>query len=348
MAKHRFPHFDVIKGIAILIVVMGHVMIFGIHKIDSAFIFKITEKLHMPLFFFISGYFTYKLIDGKIGLPNIISRFKQLIIPFFCVSTLWIYYFPHSGIESPLNSTWEGLYSDGWKNGYWFTLSLFELILIYCAIVPLFNRIRNVAFQIAIVTVLYAIIGVFTMLGDASINAYIGLPLIYQFLPIFFAGIFARKYADKFNAILTNNIAITTSILLGGFFLYYTCYFWEFHQITYSAIEIATSLVHFAVVILVFTVIKPWSDCEFSKESPSKIIKVLQYLGKESLAIYLLHYFFLFPMTSLRQPMIDMAFGFVPMFVVSFIVSCAIIAIVLGIKSIISKSKLLSMLILGK
>ena len=56
----------------------------------------------------------------------------------------------------------------------------------------------------------------------------------------------------------------------------------------------------------------------------------------------------LFPMTSLRQPMIDMAFGFVPMFVVSFIVSCAIIAIVLGIKSIISKSKLLSMLILGK
>ena len=348
MTKHRFPHFDVIKGIAILIVVMGHVMIFGIHKIDSAFIFKITEKLHMPLFFFISGYFTYKLIDGKIGLPNIISRFKQLIIPFFCVSTLWIYYFPHSGIESPLNSTWEGLYSDGWKNGYWFTLSLFELILIYCAIVPLFNRIRNVAFQIAIVTVLYAIIGVFIQIDDASINAYIGLPLIYQFLPIFFAGIFARKYADKFNMVVTNNIAITTSILLGGFLLYYACYFWEFPQISDSIVGFATSLVHIAVVIVAFAVVKPWCECEFSKESPSKIIKVLQYIGKESLAIYLLHYFFLFPMTSLRQPMIDMAFGFVPMFVVSFIVSCAIIAIVLGIKSIISKSKLLSMLILGK
>ena len=293
MNKQRLHHFDVIKGIAIILVVMGHVMYFGIHNIDKAFILKFLDKLHMPLFFFISGYFSYKISNNKIIFPNIYSRFKQLIIPFLCVSTLWIYYFPHSGIKSPLNASWEGLYSDVWKNGYWFTLTLFELILIYCTIVPLFNRIRNVAFQIAIVAVLYAIIGVFTTIGGASINASIGLPLIYQFLPIFFTGIFARKCTDKFNAVVTNNIAITTSILLGGFLLYYACYFWEFPQIPYSIVEFATSLAHIAMVIVAFSVIKPWSEKEFTTESPSKIIKLLQYIGKESLAIYLLHYFWL-------------------------------------------------------
>ena len=348
MNSQRLHHFDVIKGIAILLVVMGHVLIFGIHKVDSAFVFKFLERVHMPLFFFISGYFTYKFVDGKVVLPNIVSRFKQLIIPFFCVSSIWIYYFPHSGIESPLNSTWEGLYSDTWKNGYWFTLCLFELIFIYCAIVPLFNKARNAIFQIPIVAIVYLFVGVLATMGDSSINAYIGIPLIYQFMPIFFAGIFAKKYANNFNATLVNSKAITLAILLGGFLLYYSCYFWEFKQVPTYVVELATSLAHFAVVMVVFSAIKPWSDYEFSKESQSKSIRILQYIGKESLAIYLLHYFFLFPMTALRQSMIDMTYGFVPMLVVSFIVACVIIAVVLGVKCIISRSHLLSALVLGK
>ena len=348
MNSQRLHHFDVIKGIAILLVVMGHVMIFGIHKVDSAFIFKLTEKVHMPLFFFISGYFTYKFVEGKIVLPNIISRFKQLIIPFFCVSTLWIYYFPHSGIESPLNSTWEGLYTDYWKNGYWFTLCLFEMILLYSALVPLFNRIKSTIYQILLATVIYLAIGVCTRFGNAYVNAYLGMQLLFQFYPIFFVGVLAKKYSTKFTALLTSNIAITTSILLGGFILYYVCYYWEFPLLPHFIVEIVTSLVHIAVVLIIFAVVKPWCESEFATEKPNKIIKWLQYIGKESLAIYLLHYFFLFPMTSLRQPMIDMNYGFVPMFVVSFIVSCVIIAIVIGIKSIVSKSKLLSFLLLGK
>ena len=70
MNKQRLQHFDVIKGIAILLVVMGHVLIMGIHGLDKAFIFKFIEKLHMPLFFFISGYFTFKMTDNKVVLPN--------------------------------------------------------------------------------------------------------------------------------------------------------------------------------------------------------------------------------------------------------------------------------------
>ena len=83
-------------------------------------------------------------------------------------------------------------------------------------------------------------------------------------------------------------------------------------------------------------------------ESQSKIIKTLQFFGKESLSIYLLHYFFIFPISSLRQPMIDMGLEFVPLMIVSLTISLVIIGVALGASSIISKSKLLSMLLLGK
>ena len=348
MTKQRLHHFDVIKGIAILIVVMGHVMIFGIHKIDSAFIFKLTERLHMPLFFFISGYFTYKYADGKIKSPNLISRFKQLIIPFFCVSTLWIYYFPHSGIESPLNSTWQGLYTDYWKNGYWFTLCLFELMLIYYVLNPLLNKLKKTRIQICLILLIYAIIGVITRIGNPLINALLGMPLIFQFMPIFFVGVLAKKYNDEFKKLITSNIAITFAILIGGFLIYFTCYYWEFPAVPHLVVEIATSILHIAVILIAFAIIEPWCRSEFSNDSPNKLIRALQYIGKESLAIYLIHYFFLFPLTSLRQPMTDMGLQFVPLFVVSLVVSCVIIAISLGVKTIIEKSKILSLLLLGK
>lgn len=348
MNKPRLHHFDVIKGIAILIVVMGHVMIFGIHNIDKAFIFKLTEKLHMPLFFFISGYFSYKLIEHKIIKPKIISRFKQLIIPFICVSALWLYYFPHSGIESPLNSTWQGLYTDQWKNGYWFTLCLFELILIYYLLTPIFNRVKNVLWQISIILAIYILIGTYTHICNNNINSYLSLLLVFEYLPIFFIGIYARKYNEQFNKIITNNISISLSLIIGSLLIYYLCYFWEFPQVPSIFTEVVGSISHITVILVAFAVIKPWSEKEYATESPSKIIKGLQYIGKESLSIYLLHYFFLFPMTSLRQPMIDMGLGFVPLFVVSLFTSITVIIITLGVSHIISKSKLLSTLLLGK
>ncbi|MGM9851956.1 MAG: acyltransferase family protein [Muribaculaceae bacterium] len=52
----RLHHFDMLKGIAIAMVVMGHVLTMCIRDIDSAVAFKIISKTHMPVFFFISGY----------------------------------------------------------------------------------------------------------------------------------------------------------------------------------------------------------------------------------------------------------------------------------------------------
>ena len=58
--KQRIEYFDLLKGIAIFLVVMGHALTMCIRGIDAAFLFKLIGQVHMPIFFFISGFLTYK------------------------------------------------------------------------------------------------------------------------------------------------------------------------------------------------------------------------------------------------------------------------------------------------
>ena len=80
--KQRIEYFDLLKGIAIFLVVMGHALTMCIRGIDAAFLFKLIGQVHMPIFFFISGFLTYK---DTFAPPALMKRFLQLIIPFFVV-----------------------------------------------------------------------------------------------------------------------------------------------------------------------------------------------------------------------------------------------------------------------
>jgi len=55
-AKIRDNRLDVMKGILILLVVLGHVIQRNIVNYEDNFIFRIIYSFHMPMFMFISGY----------------------------------------------------------------------------------------------------------------------------------------------------------------------------------------------------------------------------------------------------------------------------------------------------
>ena len=56
----RDPFIDSLKGIAILLVVMGHVIVtmYTEKQAETNIIFRICYSFHMPLFMTISGYLT--------------------------------------------------------------------------------------------------------------------------------------------------------------------------------------------------------------------------------------------------------------------------------------------------
>ncbi len=88
MIKKRNQTLDLIKGFAILLVVLGHAIQFNdLENFNSNIVFRIIYSFHMPLFMFVSGYISYRTFDGSKA--KLFKRFKSLIVPFFvwfCIS----------------------------------------------------------------------------------------------------------------------------------------------------------------------------------------------------------------------------------------------------------------------
>lgn len=76
--KKRLQQFDILKGIGILLVIIGHTKLPDLGK-------DIIYGCHMPLFFFCSGVF-YK--DKPIK-AVFVRNFNQLIVPYFFFCLLW-------------------------------------------------------------------------------------------------------------------------------------------------------------------------------------------------------------------------------------------------------------------
>lgn len=351
MGKARLHHFDILKGIAIFMVIMGHVITMCIRDIDSAVLFKLVERIHMPIFFFISGYFTYKVIeDGVWARPKMMVRVKKLLFPFFVMSTLWIYYFPHSGLQSPFVSTWEGLYTSIGKNGYWFTLCLFEIIAIYAAIVSLLSMCKTLSNRVIVVLVSWLMLGCLSkFLLPTEVNNIIGLPLVFEFYPVFMFGVLAHSVRETFDKLTSSSASVTIALILGSILMYYTCWSWEF-PLPEDCVIIAKQLLYACVVIVAVSVVKSWCTEAYTEACPQggAITRLCGYIGSQSLAIYVLHYFFLFPMAVFREPLQQMNLNIVPTLVVAAIVAFIVIAVVLVVNYVIGHSKLLSLLMTGK
>ena len=130
----RIDWIDVAKGIAILLVIIGHTVKFGSATRNVIFSF------HMPLFFILSGY-TFKLAND---IPAFILRVKKLIkhliIPSLIVSVIsifaqWIMHDQHSVlslwiiIKKMADALWwasgVGVHSHPGLGMLWFLFSLF-------------------------------------------------------------------------------------------------------------------------------------------------------------------------------------------------------------------------------
>lgn len=53
--KNRCEYLDIARGMAIILVVLGHSIQSNIMDMDSSLVFRIIYSFHMPLFMFISG-----------------------------------------------------------------------------------------------------------------------------------------------------------------------------------------------------------------------------------------------------------------------------------------------------
>ena len=90
--KEYYQELNILRAISIVLVILGHSFIAGDNNnLLIRYIIKLIYSFHMPIFFFISGFFALKIFNidsNKDKLKFLEYKAKRLIIPYFIVTAL--------------------------------------------------------------------------------------------------------------------------------------------------------------------------------------------------------------------------------------------------------------------
>lgn len=270
------PHLDLLRGVAIVLVVLGHVFL----RMPSPrhILFDVIYGVHLALFVFISGALAsrIRITDLKAYGHVIFKKFQQLFIPFI---SLPLAYCVIKGIDLSV------YLHEFYHAGFWFLPMLFEVFVIFLTFLLIDHHLnkRNKVW-------------ISLILGGGSFVVALGIGKILSLYPIiqntlswtevtwlykyFLLGYFAFRVRHHWEPLL-NKPLISGSIIICYLVLIY---------LGVHGVEILRGIP--ATIFGIFTFY--WLGLHFSK-SKSRGNSILEYLGKNSLAIYIVHYFTLLP-----------------------------------------------------
>lgn len=282
----RIEYIDCMRGFTMLLVVYSHIVTFVLES-DYSLVNSVFLRFRMPLFFFISGFLAYTSNPDKMWLlKRLKNRALVQLLPTFIMGGLFTL-FINKGLVSLLMTTP--------KNGYWFTFALFEIFCLYAILAYLLNkanlgkRVLSIA-SVLIILSTHAIETYLYSTDAAIINSdwYIILcgRYILLYTKFFFIGVLAKIWLQQFLKLIeikfiTAISAIAFAILHIGF---------EGHHSRF--------ILGVLGIILVYNFFYYYHDYFSSK---TKVGRILSFVGKNTLQIYFLHYFFIVGMVNLRN-----------------------------------------------
>lgn len=173
-------------------------------------------------------------------------------------------------------------------------------------------RYKNIILY-AIAIILWGLPYLFGAIGINFYNSYSNLfclPLLFQYFQFFVLGVITRQYQDKIHRIIEDKYFSASVIIL-----FVALFGWL--QIDAQYIESSTGLVHkllllinIGVVLLVrylglIIVYSFFRKYQASFTQTTKIGSSLQYIGRHTLDIYVLHYFFLPNIAPVKEFLIN-------------------------------------------
>ena len=242
----------------------------------------------IPLFFFISGLVLYKPAvewNGTASLKFTAKKAMQLLVPTVVFIALYIFMF-----DSPLS-----LLCQSGRLGYWFTIALFEYYLLYALFRWICHKLhRHDGIDWLLLTgsaMLYLAVtqSVLNRLGVSNETiSLLGLDQL-RFFFYFAIGVLVRKHFARFVEILENGkiTALLITVFFAIFLIVHRNGFSFGNAMVYHLYNFIGGLMALFVVFIFFY------KYQNVFEDTSKMGKWLQYIGRNTLAIYMLHYFFL-------------------------------------------------------
>ncbi len=341
--KKRLEYIDALRGFTMTLVVITHVLLFSFHiESEQQYTNIIFGNMRMPLFFFICGFLTYRTNlkwNFTTYKENLAKKLQIQIIPTLILGSLYAFLVMKTGLYEFITTQS--------KLGYWFTISLLEMFIIYYTTSLIMQSIyknREIpakVFNFTLIAIaLFVYCCIFLTTHPATKAACDTLSLYYttKFYIFFTAGIIASKYKECFFSILNKEKFIITALLL--YFLFTVLLQTSGNKLTE---HIYRNTIAFAGIFFLICFFKK-NENAFKKTTT--VGKVLQYVGTRTLDIYLLHYFFI-PQLPQIGGFIKGTDNIVVEFSAALVVSAVIIGFCLLVSNVLRTSNLLGHFLFG-
>lgn len=273
-------YIDALRGVTMFLVVYHHVL--GKCFKDDVFVDVVIQSFRMPVFFFVSGFVAYKALEfwnRQNTCDRLIKKVRSQVVPtliFYCA----YYYFMRDSRPLLL------LYQYGWRQ-YWFTIVLFEFFVIYFIVNYLTRKNKTLNVLTLITIVIASIITFHTVEYNNKFYLLTEAHRI-QYLPFFILGTFTRRHYDHILRFFDNKLIVVAIVAL--FLLQVPA----LNDILVVPAKIKNFVEIWSIRItglaMVFGLFAHFRD-HFT--TSSHVTKCLTYVGRRTLDIYLMHFFFI-------------------------------------------------------
>ncbi len=309
--KKRIPELDFIKGAAIILVVIGHVIsqVWNSNPAiyENVFLFRICYSFHMPLFVFVSGWICRLTIKSDIQWLS--KRIHHIGVPYILM-TLLVFFLLRNGSISQFIA----------DSPYWYLL--FVIVA---------DSILFLGIKLRLVTITFGAAYVIILLLNWQIPQNIGiLRQLADFLPFYAAGTLMPKITKK-AAKLTIPALMSLGVLYIAIFplyrhgisnqLKYIKYIFNTEKlslvVSLCIIGINKFILPACGIALVFLITK----AIYCTDITEIFRKSLEITGNHTLMIYLLHDLFFVRITG--NPLANSVISIFTAFFIPFSISAA-------------------------
>lgn len=197
-AENRNQFVDMMRGIAMLLVVLGHTMTGCTVDSQQSFLFNVIWSLQMPLFFLISGYVTKysrTISDGKGLWKYVTRRTVAYMLPWavwsFAVRGVVFGQKEFLNIRSLLWSM---------DSGYWFLATIWTISMIFGIASFVAERLNkeNMPKKQMVFFACY-LVGMFLLAGIGAVLgfSFFAIKLTLYYMPFYYAGFLYGQFADR-------------------------------------------------------------------------------------------------------------------------------------------------------
>ena len=284
--KKRIEWIDAMRGFTMLLVVYAHVQFFGLGLESDETFNQVLILFRMPLFFFISGFILYKVAaiwDGANAWTFLKKKFVVQVIP----TTFFILVF----VACFQENLREFFFSQA-KGGYWFTYMLFEYFVAYVFLQGMMRILKLHKYETGILVggglIMYVLAIYCANKFNPDFQSLAGT-YYWNYYLYFTFGCLAKKYFDKFQKLLDSKYFIPfvqLSFLAACIYLAHYSYLNE-------VLRLRTVMLIYPALAGIVIVVAFFRKYEASFTQERWLGRCLQSVGRRTLDVYLLHYFFL-------------------------------------------------------